>query len=213
MNENQLGGFMVMTSPVLLGLALDAKAREQRIAWGLGAALCTTACVLSFSRGTIGALGLAIALLLALYARRLDRNQWAVFPAAARWLNVAQSLAPFWTAPHSLAAGWLFPVGKSDQALVELWEAESLPSGSARQTICGLLRQAQDSTIALRTAPRGTAGVQLLDRSARCLPLQSPAAIAVDEKARRLDPNAIGPVTRQARSLLATGRPADAATC
>jgi hypothetical protein len=132
-------------------------------------------------------------------------------PAAARWLNVAQSFAPFWTAPHLLAARWLFSIGKSDQALVELREAESLQPGSARQTICSLLRQAQDPTIALRTAPGGTAGVQLLDRSARCLPLQSPSAIVIDAEARRLDPDAIGPATRQARRLLASGSPAEAA--
>jgi tetratricopeptide (TPR) repeat protein len=454
MNENQLGGFMVMTSPVLLGLAFDAKTREQRIAWGLGAALCSTASVLSFSRGAIGALGFAIAVFVALCVRRLDRDQWAALrakavpitvivalgavlvvvgvqgtslgrelgyrhnvttkfegaanalpliashpiagvgrgafsaafvdqhgtekrffypenllvqwtsewgipvallvlgvvawsvfrgfrdersafgvgglaglagiglqqladfslelvgiavvaaatlgavarsprarirlplrilcvvvsaasvagatlaltmhggdvfsleqrirdaleaerhaearalvnrglalhpsepifalsgaelavrrsdPTAARWLNVAQSLAPLWTAPHLLAARWLFSIGKSDQALVELREAESLQPGSARQTICGLLRQAQDPTIALRTAPEGPAGVRLLDRSARCLPLQSQAAIAIDEEARRLDPNAIGPAARQARRLFLAGSPDDAA--
>lgn len=455
MNENQLGGFMVMTFPVLLGLALDAKSGEQRVGWGVGAALCATAGVLSFSRGAIGALILGTAVFLATYARRLDRNQWSALrakavpiatlvalgvvlvvvalqgtslarelgyrhnvttkfegaaralplianhpiagvgrgafsaafvdqhgtekrffhaenllvqwtsewgvpvallvvgvviwsllrgfrversaiglgglaglvgvgiqqiadfslelvgiavvaaatlgavadsprahvrlspralcilasvasvagaalaltmhggdvvsleqrvrkaleaerhtearalvdrglalhpsepmfalsgaelavrerdPAAARWINVAQSLAPLWSAPHLLAARWLFSIGKTDQALVELRQAESLQPGSARQTICGLLRQTQEPTIALRTAPEGQAGVRLLDRAAQCLPLQSAVAIAIDEEARRLDPNAIGATSRQARRLLASGRSADAAS-
>ena len=132
-------------------------------------------------------------------------------PSAARWLNLAQSLAPLWSAPHLLAARWLFSIGKMDQALVELRKAESLQPGSARETICTLLREAQDPAIALRAAPEGPAGVRLLDRSAQCLPLQSPVAVAIDEEARRLDPNTIGPTSRQARRLLAAGRPAEAA--
>lgn len=454
MNENQLGGFMVMSCPVLMGLAVDAKTRERRIAWGLGAVLCATAAVLSFSRGAIGALALGIAAFVAMYGYRLDRNRWSALrakalpiavvvalgallvvvglrdtslgrelgyrhnvtvkfegamralpliashpvagvgrgafsaafvdqhgterrffhpenllvqwtsewgipiallvlgvviwslargfrvgrsatrlgglaglvgigiqqladfslelvgvavvaaavlgavadsprgrarlslhtlcivgaascligfalaltmhggdvvsleqrirdalqaerrpearalvdrglalhpsepifalsgaelavregdPSAARWLNLAQSLAPLWSAPHLLAARWLFSIGKMDQALVELRQAESLQPGSARATICTLLREAQDPAIALRAAPEGPAGVRLLDRSAQCLPLQSPVAVAIDEEARRLDPNAIGPTSRQARRLLAAGRPAEAA--
>lgn len=130
---------------------------------------------------------------------------------AGRWINRAQGLAPLWSAPHLLAARWLFSLGEEDQALIEIREAEALLPGSARTTICDLLRERRDPAIALRAAPEGPAGAKLLDRAAQCLPLQSLVAIEIDEGARRLDPDLVGPATRQARRLFASKRPLEAA--
>lgn len=130
--------------------------------------------------------------------------------SAPRWINRAQDLAPLWSAPHLLAARWLFSIGEMDQGLIEIREAEGLLPGSARDTICDLLISRQDSAIALRAAPDGLAGAKLLDRAAPCLPLQSPVAIAIDESARTRDPNLVGPATRQARRLLAADKPLEA---
>lgn len=131
-------------------------------------------------------------------------------PSAGRWINRAQDLGPLWSAPHLLAARWLFSLGQMDQALIEIREAEALRPGSARETICTLLVARQDPAIALRAAPKGIAGAQLLDRAARCLPLQSPVAVTIDQSARELDATLPGPATRQARRLLAADRPSDA---
>lgn len=130
--------------------------------------------------------------------------------SAGRWINRAQDLAPLWNAPHLLAARWLFSLGELDQALIEIREAEALSPGSARGTICSLLKAHQDPAIALRAAPEGTAGAELLDRAAACLPLRSSVAITIDERARVLDPDLVGPATRQARRLLAADQPLEA---
>lgn len=131
-------------------------------------------------------------------------------PSAGRWINRSQALAPLWSAPHLLAARWLFSLGETDQALLEIREAEALRPGSAKETICSLLRDAKDPAIALRAAPAGAAGAKFLDRAALCLPLQSPVAIAIDEASRTLDPTLPTPATRQARRLLAEDRPLEA---
>jgi tetratricopeptide (TPR) repeat protein len=109
-----------------------------------------------------------------------------------------------------LAARWLFALGRHHQALIEIREAEALRPGSARATICSLLRAQADSAIALRAAPNGKEGAEFLDRAAICLPLQSPAAIEIDTAARERDPELPGPRTRQAKRLLAAGRALDA---
>ncbi|NNK41838.1 MAG: hypothetical protein HKP46_04190 [Myxococcales bacterium] len=130
--------------------------------------------------------------------------------SAGRWINRAQELAPLWSAPHLLAARWLFSLGELDQALVEIREAEALRPGSARTTICSLLRADQNPATALRAAPDGPEGARFLDRAALCLPLRSPAAQRIDEAARKLDPNLPGPRSRQAERLLAEQRPLEA---
>ena len=53
-------------------------------------------------------------------------------PSAGRWINRAQVLAPLWSAPHLLAARWLFSLGELDQTLIEIREAEALRPGSAQ---------------------------------------------------------------------------------
>lgn len=131
-------------------------------------------------------------------------------PSAGRWVNRAQSLAPLWSAPHLLAARWLFSLGELDQALIEIREAEALRPGSARTTVCSLLRASEDPAIALRAAPEGSGGAQFLDRAALCLPLQTPAAAHIDEAARARDPNLPGPRNRQARRLNARQRSLEA---
>jgi tetratricopeptide (TPR) repeat protein len=131
-------------------------------------------------------------------------------PSAARWINRAQDLAPLWSAPHLLAARWLFSIDRVDQALIEIREAEARQPGSARATLCQLLKTKQDPAIALRAAPPGPEGAKLLDRAAQCLPLSSAVAAAIDDHARQIDANLAGPATRQARRLLAANRPLEA---
>ncbi|MGB5697054.1 MAG: O-antigen ligase family protein [Polyangiales bacterium] len=130
--------------------------------------------------------------------------------SAGRWINRAQGLGPLWSAPHLLAARWLFSLDQTDQALIEIREAEALRPGSARGTICSLLKAREDPAIPLRAAPEGRDGAALLDRASLCLPIQSPAAVTIDASARKLDPTLVGPATRQALRLMAADEPDDA---
>ncbi|MGB5266817.1 MAG: O-antigen ligase family protein, partial [Polyangiales bacterium] len=131
-------------------------------------------------------------------------------PSAGRWINRAQVLAPLWSAPHLLAARWLFSLGELDQTLIEIREAEALRPGSARTTVCSMLRPSANPAIALRAAPEGPDGAKFLDRAALCLPLESSAAVQIDEAARTRDANLPGPRSRQARRLLGEHRPLEA---
>ena len=130
--------------------------------------------------------------------------------STGRWINRAQELAPLWSAPHLLGARWLFSLGELDQALIEIREAEALRPGSARTTICSLLRANGNPAIALRAAPQGLDGAKFLDRAAMCLPLQSPESARIDTAARARDPNLPGPRSRQAERLLAKQQPLEA---
>ncbi|MBW1831313.1 MAG: hypothetical protein JRJ10_06380, partial [Deltaproteobacteria bacterium] len=78
MNENHLGGFMALTSPILIGLAMDAETLERRIGWALGAAVCSLAGVLSFSRGGMLALAIGITIFMLVYAARINRSHRSI---------------------------------------------------------------------------------------------------------------------------------------
>ncbi len=75
MNENHLGGFMALGSPILIGLAMDAETIERRIGWSLGAAVCALAGVLSFSRGALLALAIGVTIFIVVYAVRLSHSR------------------------------------------------------------------------------------------------------------------------------------------
>ena len=74
MNENHLGGFMALTAPIAVGLAIDTDSLEERLGWAVGASVCALAGVLSFSRGGILALTIGVSLFIVLYATRLKQS-------------------------------------------------------------------------------------------------------------------------------------------
>lgn len=59
-NENHLAGFLAMTVPVQLGLALEAESQPGRVGWVVGAALTAVVTVAAISRG--GFVGLVVGL-------------------------------------------------------------------------------------------------------------------------------------------------------
>ena len=65
----------------------------------------------------------ALALLAATYAASKRH------PDTARWLSIAMAEAPGWGDPHAVAARWLFAGGQTDQALLEIREAEQRHAG------------------------------------------------------------------------------------
>ncbi len=123
-----------------------------------------------------------------------------------RWINHAQHIAPTWSAPHLLAARWLFSVGRTDQALVELRAGESKHPGSMIESMCALLEHKPDIEIVDRVTPEGIAGGRFLDRVAGCVPWNTPLAAAIDARARERDPTLMGPALRQAKRLMLEGR-------
>lgn len=58
---------------------------------------------------------------------------------AGRWLNRTMYLAPAWAEPHRLAAVWLVRMGRADQALIEVREADRLHPGSGTLALCEVL--------------------------------------------------------------------------
>lgn len=83
MNENHLGGFMALVTPILLGLALDAQRNESKVGWGALTATCAIAAVLTFSRGGILALAIGVGLFLLFHAVRRRRNGLPIFSSNA----------------------------------------------------------------------------------------------------------------------------------
>lgn len=85
-NQNCLSGFLGMGAPLLLGLALDAEERRERIAWSIGAAVAIAGAILAFSRGGVASLllGLVAFGVLALARKRRDgsRGPWVLAIAA-----------------------------------------------------------------------------------------------------------------------------------
>jgi tetratricopeptide (TPR) repeat protein len=131
-------------------------------------------------------------------------------PKAAHWLNRSQQLAPLWSAPHLLAARWLFQTNRHDQGLIELRQAEAKNRGSTRATICAILRETDNAEIAFRAAPEGRAGLDFLDRTSGCLAPSSSASAAIDAALRERDSQLVGPTVRQAKRLLHAGDTAGA---
>jgi tetratricopeptide (TPR) repeat protein len=78
MNENHLGGFMALGSPILIGLAMDAESVERRIGWSLAAAVCALAGVLSFSRGALLALAIGVTVFIVVHTARLSRSHRSI---------------------------------------------------------------------------------------------------------------------------------------
>ncbi|MEM7138841.1 MAG: O-antigen ligase family protein [Myxococcota bacterium] len=131
-------------------------------------------------------------------------------PEVGRWINHAQRIAPNWSAPHLLAARWLFSLGQTDQALVELRTGESRDPGSMVQSMCTIMEQTPDIHIVERVTPEGAAGGLFLDRVSGCVPWTSPLAAEIDALATKRDNTLVGPTVRQAKRLILEGEDARA---
>jgi tetratricopeptide (TPR) repeat protein len=125
-------------------------------------------------------------------------------PSAISWLNHAMVLAPGWSSPHELAAEFLVSRRNFTQALLEARRAQELRPGSGSQIACRIVA-AHHSLAAtfVRVAGRDDEGTLMLDQTAACLALDSPAAMEIDEQLTRR--RVIGASLRAARRALARG--------
>ena len=127
-------------------------------------------------------------------------------PRALPWLNRAMIVAPGWDAPHEQTARWLAGRGRLLQAFLELREAEEMRPGGGGTLPCSILRERPEVVDRLvRAARDDVVGIAWLERVAHCLPLDSAAAVALDEVLS--DHGALGARVRIARRQLGVGDP------
>lgn len=125
-------------------------------------------------------------------------------PRALQWLSVTMIEAPGWGSPHVLAAEWLNRLGRLDQALLEVREAENRTGGAGRDLVCEILVAHQDIAHLERAAPIDAA-VRFYDRAAACVGLQEELREAIDARILSIDSTHVSAVARQAKRFKQRG--------
>lgn len=101
---------------------------------------------------------------------------------AVAWLNRAMLLAPGWSSPHVESARYLAQRGRATQSFLEVRAAEERRAGTAARLACTIVERRPDTASELvRVAGDGELGRDILDRAARCLPLDHAAGITIDD--------------------------------
>jgi len=131
-------------------------------------------------------------------------------PDAARWLSIAMEEAPGWAAPHAVAARLLLAEGLTDQALVEIREAEQRRASSARRILCRLLKSSPNLETVERGVPSAEQRVDYLDRLATCGGLAPDLRAEIDAAILAVEPTRRGAVLRHSRRLRREKRPEEA---
>ena len=129
---------------------------------------------------------------------------------ASRWLSVVAEEAPGWSAPHVLAARWLFERGLIDQALLEVREAERRQPGSAQKTVCEILARFPLMEHLERAAPAANLREPYLDRASACPGLPAGLRAEIDTAILKTEPTRVSAVLRQTRRLVSAKRFDDA---
>lgn len=131
-------------------------------------------------------------------------------PDTGRWLSIAMEEAPDWAAPHAVAARWLFASGQTDQALLEIREAENRQSGRGYEVLCEFLERSPKMTHIERAAPSKDRRVEYLNRTVRCPGLPEALRAEIDRTILQHDPAHSEAVARQARRLTVRKRSSEA---
>jgi tetratricopeptide (TPR) repeat protein len=129
---------------------------------------------------------------------------------APRWLGVVMEEAPGWSAPHVVAAQWLFDKGQLDQALLEIREAEERHPGSAKTVLCEALTGFPMIEHLERAAPSADLRVPYLDRASACSGLSAGLRAEIDSAILQSEPTRTSAVLREARRLASQERPDEA---
>jgi tetratricopeptide (TPR) repeat protein len=130
-------------------------------------------------------------------------------PDTGRWLSIAMEEAPGWGAPHAVAARWLFASGRTDQALLEVREAERRDPGRGHAALCKILERHPSLEYIERAAPTDQQRITHLDRTTRCRQLPADLRADIDHAILESDATHPGAVLREVRRLTAQGRPSD----
>jgi Flp pilus assembly protein TadD len=131
-------------------------------------------------------------------------------PDAARWLSVVMEEAPGWAAPHAVAGRWLFAEGQTDQALLEIREAEQRQAGSGHKVLCEVLERFPRMEHIERAAPTEDRRIASLNRTGHCPKLPADLRAEIDRAILKDEPTHTTAVLREARRLTAQERSSDA---
>jgi tetratricopeptide (TPR) repeat protein len=117
--------------------------------------------------------------------------------------------APGWAAPHAVAARWLFARGQTDQALLEIREAEQRHAGRGHKALCEILESFPRIEYIERAAPGEDQRIAYLNRTARC-PLPANLRAEIDSTILQDEPSHAWAALREARRLTTQERSVDA---
>jgi len=146
----------------------------------------------------------ALALLAGTYAASKQH------PDTGRWLSIVMEEAPGWGAPHAVAARWLFVGGQTDQALLEIREAEQRHTGRGHKVLCEILERFPRMEYIERAAPTEDRRIAYLNRTAQCPKLPAAVRAELDSAILQDEPTHAWAVLREAQRLVAQGRSSDA---
>ena len=118
--------------------------------------------------------------------------------------------APDWGAPHATAARWLFAGGRTDQALLEIREAEQRNAGRGHKVLCEILDRFPQMGFVDRAAPSEDLRVAYLNRTVRCPGLPAELRAEIDKVILENEPTHVETIVRQARRLAARQRSSEA---
>jgi tetratricopeptide (TPR) repeat protein len=131
-------------------------------------------------------------------------------PDTARWLSIVMAEAPGWGDPHAVAARWLFAGGQTDQALLEIREAEQRHAGRGHKVLCEILERFPQMKYIERAAPSEDRRVAYLNRTARCPGLPADLRAEIDRVILEDEPAHAEAVLREAQRLAAQERSSNA---
>jgi len=131
-------------------------------------------------------------------------------PDTVRWLSIVMEEAPGWAAPHAAAARWLFTGGQTDQALLEIREAEQRHPGRGQQVLCKILERFPRMEYIERAAPTEDRRIAYLNRTARCPGLPADLRAEIDSTILEDEPTHVWAVLREVQRLVAHERSSDA---
>jgi tetratricopeptide (TPR) repeat protein len=131
-------------------------------------------------------------------------------PDTARWLSIAMEEAPGWGAPHAIAARWLFAGGRTDQALLEIREAEQRHAGRGHKVLCEILERFPQMKYIERASPSEDRRVAFLNRTARCPGLPADLRAEIDRAILQGEPTYPWAILREAQRLAARERLSEA---
>jgi tetratricopeptide (TPR) repeat protein len=127
-------------------------------------------------------------------------------PDAGRWLSIAMEEAPGWAAPHAVAARWIFAGGQTDQALLEIREAEQRHAGRGHSILCEILQRFPRMENIERAAPDEDRRIAYLNHTERCPGLPADLRAEIDSAILEDEPTHATAVLRQARRLATQNR-------
>ena len=131
-------------------------------------------------------------------------------PDTGRWLSIVMEEAPGWGAPHAVAARWLFATGRTDQALLEIREAERRDSGRGHAMLCEMLERYPRLDYIERAVPTEQQRIAHLNQTALCLRLPAELREEIDRAILQSDATHPGAVLREVRRLTTKKQSRDA---